>query len=83
MVASRVVEFPADDLGRMTQDKTRSRARRRARWHLWCVIVLLVSATALQAADGVIRASARPRSASPFWPWGSVPTGLAKFTFIP
>lgn len=31
----------------------------------------------------VIRASARPRSASPFWPWGSVPTGSAKFTFIP
>jgi hypothetical protein len=31
----------------------------------------------------VIRASARPRSSSPFWPWGSVPTGSAKFTFIP
>jgi hypothetical protein len=200
-----VVEFRAD-LGRMVQDETRTRARGRARWHLWCAVALLVSVTGLQAADGVIRvaplvrdgrvlvsfamadgysdeireviqsglrttftytielrldvpvwvdrvvdtavitntvqydnltrrhtisraldgrveeaevtddealvrewltafdrvplfrtsrleanrdyyvvirASARPRSSSPFWPWGSVPTGSAKFTFIP
>jgi hypothetical protein len=31
----------------------------------------------------IVRAEARPKSGSAFWPWGGATTGSAKFTFIP
>lgn len=31
----------------------------------------------------LVRAEARPKSGSAFWPWGGATTGSAKFTFIP
>lgn len=31
----------------------------------------------------VVRASARPNSDIPFWPWGTTVSGQTKFTFIP
>jgi hypothetical protein len=31
----------------------------------------------------LVRAEARPKSGSAFWPWGGTTTGSAKFTFIP
>jgi hypothetical protein len=31
----------------------------------------------------LVRAEARPRSGSAYWPWGGATTGSAKFTFIP
>ena len=31
----------------------------------------------------LVRAEARPKSGSAFWPWGGATTGSARFTFIP
>jgi hypothetical protein len=30
-----------------------------------------------------VRAEARPRSGTQFWPWGGATSGIARFTFIP